>query len=100
MQSLRRFTVCGAGPSEGHDVALPRMAKLRHAAGYSQRDLAKETGISHRMIAYYEKQAKYPPTLLLPVIVKALGTTADELLGIKKNKNSGKKKRYAALEKV
>lgn len=69
-----------------------RMAKLRHAAGYSQRDLAKETGISQRMIAYYEKQAKYPPTHLLPVIVKALGTTADELLGIKKNKNSGKKK--------
>lgn len=27
-----------------------RMAKLRHAAGYSQRDLAKETGISQRMI--------------------------------------------------
>ena len=67
-----------------------RMAKLRHAAGYSQRDLAKETGISQRMIAYYEKQAKYPPTHLLPVLVKALGTTADELLGIKKN--SGKKK--------
>ena len=69
-----------------------RMAKLRHAAGYSQRDLAKETGISQRMIAYYEKQAKYPPTHLLPVLVKVLGTTADELLGIKKNKNGGKKK--------
>jgi len=59
-----------------------RMAKLRNAAGYSQRDLAKETGISQRMIAYYEKQAKYPPTHLLPILVKALGTTADELLGI------------------
>jgi hypothetical protein len=29
---------------------------------------------------------------LLPVLVKALGTTADELLGIKKSKNGGKKK--------
>ena len=69
-----------------------RMAKFRQAAGYSQRDLAKETGISQRMIAYYEKQAKYPPTHFLPALVKALGTTADELLGIKKSKNGGKKK--------
>ncbi|RTZ99595.1 MAG: XRE family transcriptional regulator [Deltaproteobacteria bacterium] len=69
-----------------------RMAKFRHAAGYSQRDLAKETGISQRMIAYYEKQAKYPPAHLLPVLVKFLGTTADELLGIKKSENGRKKK--------
>ena len=68
------------------------MAKFRHAAGYSQRDLAKETGISQRMIAYYEKQAKYPPAHLLPVLVKFLGTTADELLGIKKSENGRKKK--------
>ena len=69
-----------------------RMARFRQAAGYSQRDLAKKTGISQRMIAYYEKQAKYPPTHFLPALVKALGTTADELLGIKKSKNGSKKK--------
>jgi transcriptional regulator with XRE-family HTH domain len=67
-----------------------RMAKMRNAAGYSQRDLAKETGISQRMIAYYEKQAKYPPTHLLPILVQALGTTADELLGIEQS--NGQKK--------
>ena len=69
-----------------------RMAKLRSEAGYSQRDLAKETGISQRMIAYYEKQSKYPPTHLLPVLTKALGTTADELLGINTTDKTGKKK--------
>lgn len=69
-----------------------RMAKLRNDAGYSQRDLAKETGISQRMIAYYEKQSKYPPTHLLPVLAKALGTTADELLGIDTAEKNGKKK--------
>jgi transcriptional regulator with XRE-family HTH domain len=58
------------------------MARLRYAAGYSQRDLANETGISQRMIAYYEKQAKYPPTHFLPILAKTLGTTADELLGM------------------
>jgi len=32
-----------------------RMARFRSEAGYSQRELARETGISQRMIAYYEK---------------------------------------------
>ncbi len=62
-----------------------RMARFRSKAGYSQRELAKETGISQRMIAYYEKQAKYPPTHLLPTLAKALGTSADELLGVKQS---------------
>ena len=82
------------------------MAKLRNAAGYSQRDLARETGISQRMIAYYEKQAKYPPTHLMPILVKALGTSADELLGIKEVNTSGRKKdmrlwrRFNQIEKM
>ncbi len=69
-----------------------RMAKLRAQAGYSQRDLARETGISQRMIAYYEKQTKYPPTHLLPVLAEALGASADELLGIKRNNGNKQKK--------
>jgi transcriptional regulator with XRE-family HTH domain len=62
-----------------------RMARFRSKAGYSQRELANETGISQRMIAYYEKQSKHPPTHLLPTLAKALGTSADELLGIKQS---------------
>ena len=62
-----------------------RMARFRCKAGYSQRELANETGISQRMIAYYEKQSKHPPTHLLPTLAKALGTSADELLGIKQS---------------
>lgn len=83
-----------------------RMAKFRKAAGYSQRDLAKETGISQRMIAYYEKQAKYPPTHLLPVLAEVLGTSADILLGIKKETSNSKKKdvrlwrRFTQIEKM
>ncbi len=37
------------------ETAGQRLARLRIERGYSQRNLAKETGISHRMIAYYEK---------------------------------------------
>ena len=83
-----------------------RMARLRQAAGYSQRDLARETGISQRMIAYYEKQTQYPPTHLLPILVEVLGASADELLGIKKMNSDGKKKdmrlwrRFSQIEKL
>ena len=61
-----------------------RLARLRNERGYSQRDLARETGISHRMIAYYEKQAQYPPTHVLPILAKALGVSLDQLFGMEK----------------
>lgn len=83
-----------------------RMAKLRAKAGYSQRDLARETGISQRMIAYYEKQTKYPPTHLLPILSEALGASADELLGIEKSNGNRTKKdmrlwrRFNQIEKL
>ena len=83
-----------------------RMAKLRNERGYSQRDLARETSISQRMIAYYEKQAQYPPTHVLPVLAKALGVSVDQLLGVEKAKEDGKKKdmrlwrRFSQIEKL
>jgi transcriptional regulator with XRE-family HTH domain len=60
----------------------PRLARLRLAAGYSQRALAAEIGISQRMVAYYEKQTLFPPTHLLPLFAHALGVSADEFLGM------------------
>ena len=90
--------------SEG-DLALPRtksavesaadepfgkrLARIRKQAGYSQRSLADELGISYRVVAYYEAQTEHPPTHLLPAIADALGVTADQLLGrepVKKRK--------------
>jgi DNA-binding XRE family transcriptional regulator len=46
-----------------------RLARLRQAAGLSQRDLAAEVGISQRMVAYYEKETGHPPTHLFPLLV-------------------------------
>jgi len=60
-----------------------RMARIRKAAGYSQRDLAKDIGISQRMVAYYESQSDFPPGALLPLIAKALSVSSDLLLGLK-----------------
>ena len=60
-----------------------RLARLRKAAGYSQRDFAAELGSSQRMVAYYEVQSQRPPTHLLPRIAELLGISSDELLGLK-----------------
>lgn len=83
-----------------------RLAQLRRAAGYSQRDLAAEIGISQRMVAYYETQSDYPPTHLFPVLAKALGVSADQLLGIEKLKQGGRARdnrlwrRFSQVEKL
>jgi transcriptional regulator with XRE-family HTH domain len=59
-----------------------RIAAVRKSRGLSQRDLAKQVGISYRMIAYYEAQTNRPPAAKLPVIANALKISVDELLGI------------------
>ena len=69
-----------------------QLARLRQAAGFSQRDLAKETGISQRMIAYYEKQPQYPPLHVLTILTKALGVPPGEMLGLKIKKTDDKVK--------
>jgi transcriptional regulator with XRE-family HTH domain len=87
-------------------VTSPLLARLRRAAGYSQRDLAAETGISQRMIAYYEKETEYPPTHLLPLLTKALRISADQLLGLEKANDIGRKRdnrlwrRFSQVEKL
>jgi transcriptional regulator with XRE-family HTH domain len=60
-----------------------RLAKLRKAAGFTQKELGDEIGVSRRMITYYESQSAHPPTHVLPAIAKALGLSTDELLGVK-----------------
>jgi transcriptional regulator with XRE-family HTH domain len=92
--------------SDGKEPFGERMARLRNDSGYSQRDLARETGISQRMIAYYEKQAQYPPTHVLPILAKSLQVSVDQLLGIEESKGDGKKtdmrlwRRFSQIEKL
>jgi transcriptional regulator with XRE-family HTH domain len=58
-----------------------RLARLRKSAGYSQRTLAAELGVSYRVIAYYEAESGHIPSHLLPALADALGISADQLLG-------------------
>ncbi len=82
-----------------------RLASLRKAAGYTQVELAEELGVSQRMISYYESHTEHPPSALLPELAKALGVTADELLGITPVKRARKRdtrleRRFQQIEKL
>ncbi len=70
-------------PNANGELFGQRMARLRQQAGYTQRELAAELGISQRMVAYYEKQTEHPPVRLLPALTRLLGTGLEELLGVK-----------------
>ncbi len=58
-----------------------RLARLRKAKGLTQSELGKKTGLSQRMVAYYEKEEAQPPGPMLIDLANALETTIDELLG-------------------
>jgi len=83
-----------------------RLARFRQAAGYSQRELAAEIGISHRMVAYYETEAGHLPTHLLPRLARVLGVSTDQLLGVKEVKRNGRVRdsrlwrRFSQVEKL
>lgn len=67
-----------------------KLARFRQGAGYSQRDLARETGISQRMIAYYEKQPQYPPMHVMTILSGVLEIPPQELL--KSQESAGRPK--------
>ena len=84
-----------------------RMAGLRQAAGYSQRELASELAISQRMVAYYEGETDSPPAGILPDLARVLGVSTDQLLGVKPVRSRTKKpqdtrlwRRFKQVEKL
>ncbi len=56
------------------------------------RDLAEKVGVSHRMLHHYEAKEGNPPVNLLPILAKALGVTAESLLGLDKKRALRKNK--------
>lgn len=82
------------------------IAKLRKKAGYTQVSLAKEIGVSQRVIAYYENETTHPPTPeLLPKFASAFGISIEELLNVEveldvKPKNSSLARKLAEIEKL
>lgn len=59
-----------------------RLAALRQAKGMTQHELGTAVDVSQRVIAYYESDGAQPPGAMLVDLARALGITADELLGM------------------
>jgi transcriptional regulator with XRE-family HTH domain len=60
-----------------------RLTRLRKLRGLTQRSLASKSGVSNRMIAYYETHDSAPPGDALAALARALDVPMDELLGLK-----------------
>ncbi|MCP5006695.1 MAG: helix-turn-helix transcriptional regulator [Planctomycetes bacterium] len=52
--------------------------------------LAHKTGVTQRVITYYERETPFPPSSILPALAKALNTTTDNILGV--DKKNGEQK--------
>ena len=63
-----------------------RLAELRKAKGFTQKDLAANIGSTQRMIAHYENHVKRPSLDKLEGLAKALGLTIDQFLGVQEIK--------------
>ncbi len=92
-------------PPPGAESFGKRLARLRKAIGLSQNDLARETGISQRMIAHYEARDGNPPLHAFHKLCKTLEVTADQLLGLEKARKESAKdnrlsRRIAEIEKL
>lgn len=60
------------------------LIKLRKERGLSQEELAGRTGLSKRMIAYYETEAVKPPIDKIETIANVLNVGINDLLESKK----------------
>jgi transcriptional regulator with XRE-family HTH domain len=63
-----------------------RLYALRTQRGFTQMELAKALGTTQRVISYYETKGELPPPDFLVELVRSLGASADELLGLKPSK--------------
>jgi len=75
-----------------------RLAALRKAAGLSQASLAESLGIPSRTLCFYERDASYLPSNLLPGLAAALGVSIETVLGIAEG-NGAKRGPKSRLEK-
>ena len=58
-----------------------RLKRIRKGKKYTQRKLAKKSGLYHQSISNYEKERAQPNLPTIEWLCKALDVTATELLG-------------------
>jgi transcriptional regulator with XRE-family HTH domain len=58
-----------------------RLRRFRAASGFTLEQVGRKVGLSKRMVAYYEIQGGTPSPEQLAAFAKALGISADQLVG-------------------
>ncbi len=69
-------------------ILKKNLARLRKERGISQRALAREIGVSQRMVAYYEDKAIDIPLSKVEDLAEALNVSIGELLDIRVQKQT------------
>jgi transcriptional regulator with XRE-family HTH domain len=69
-----------------HAAKGKHLKALREGAGLSMRELARQIGVDHSNVRYWEQSGNVPRSDVLIPMAKALGVTVDELLGEPKPK--------------
>jgi transcriptional regulator with XRE-family HTH domain len=77
-----------------------RLARLRKEQGLTQIELGAKTDLSQVLISDYERGRLQPSPDTLIKMAKALGVTADELLGLKGKPASGNKPSLKTLRRL
>jgi transcriptional regulator with XRE-family HTH domain len=75
----------------GTDIGR-NIRELRKNKGLSQADLARQTGVSQKVISAYERSYRLPPSTFIPRVAETLGTTPDALYDTGEGKIGGLKK--------
>lgn len=65
-----------------------RLTSLREKVGISQRELARQLGVHHSNVSFWERSGNMPTAEVLPALAKVLGLTVDELLGQPKTRSA------------
>jgi len=62
-------------------AAKSNLRRLREAAGFSVRELARQVGESPTNVSYWERSGQIPRSDVLAAMAKTLGVTVEQLLG-------------------
>jgi len=81
--SKRRYTLAMSAITHGK-----RLKTFRENAGLSTRELARQIGINHSTIVFWEKGDAFPRSDVLLPMSKALGVSVEELLGETNSKSN------------
>jgi transcriptional regulator with XRE-family HTH domain len=77
----RIFAIMAKSLSKSPETFGARLRRFRSASGFTLEELGRKVGLSKRMVAYYEIQGGTPSPEQVAAFAKALGISADQLVG-------------------